>query len=91
MNRYRIHATVTKTYVAEDDYVVFEIEADSEDEAKKMARQEADNYTDLSSCDADHDDTSVYIQQIDLVETERPDQDKAIPRCEKTIDMFQGA
>lgn len=91
MNRYRIHATVTKTYVAEDDEVVFEIEADSEDEAKKLARQEADNHTDLSSRDADHDETSVYIQQIDLVETDRPDQYKAVPRCEKTIDMFQGA
>lgn len=87
MNRYRIHATVRKTYVAEED-VTFEVEAEDEDSARKQARSEADDHADIYSSDADHEDTDIYVSQIDFIEGDLPEGEPVTPRCDKTPDMF---
>lgn len=85
-NRYRIHATVRKTYVAEED-VSFEIVADDLEKARELGGRDAPKHADnVGKFDADHDDTDSYVQSIEILEG--LDKEVGIPRCEKTPDMF---
>ncbi len=88
MNRYRIHATVSKTYIATEE-VTFEVRAISEEEAIKCGQSDADDHAHhVSSTYAEHEETENEVNQVELIEGEDPD--TGIPRCDKTPDMFQG-
>lgn len=89
MNRYRVTASVKETYVATKE-VTFEVEAEDEESAKKAARAQASDKANLDNDDADHDDTEVYVEAVEFIEGEDPPEGSAIPRCDKTQDMFQG-
>ncbi len=86
MNRYRVTVTVTETRIAEEE-VTFEIEAENEDAAKKEAPHQAKKLISFTSYDFDHDDTCTYVQSIEFIQGGDPP-DGAIPRCDRTPDMF---
>lgn len=89
MNRYRIKATVKKTYVAEEE-VTFDVDAEDEDQARASGRRHADEHADIGHFDADHEDTDIYINEIAFLAGENEDGTVTAIRCDKTPDMFQG-
>lgn len=88
MNTYRCTVSVTETRIAEEE-VTFDVDADDEEAAMKQARDDAPKRVSFSSYDFDHDDTDTSLVSIEFIKGDAPD-DGSIPRCEKTIDMFEG-
>lgn len=87
MNRYRVKATVRKTYIAEE-VVTFDVDAEDEDQAKTAARKNATEHADIGQFDAEHEDTDIEINEIAFIAGVNSDGTVTAIRCDKTIDMF---
>lgn len=89
MNCYRVTASVKETFIATKE-ITFDVEAEDEESAKKLARAQASDRANLDNDDADHDDTEVCVESVEFIKGDDPPEGSAIPRCEKTPDMFEG-
>lgn len=87
MNRYRVTVSVTETRIAEED-VTFEIEAEDEESAQKEAPDQAKRRISFSAYDFEHEDTDTSVRAVEFIEGDEPPEGSPIPRCDKTIDMF---
>lgn len=90
MNRYAANVTIKKTYVAEETYRV-EVEAQDEEAAPAAARERADDISNLSNYDAEHEETEREVEQVWVLQSDIPEKVPETPRCLKTADMFSTA
>lgn len=89
MNRYRVTVTVTETRTCEEE-VTFDVDAEDEEQARREARILAPDRVKFNSWDFDHEDTDTHVSAVEFISGEDPDGKMVTPRCDKTIDMFQG-
>lgn len=87
MNRYAANVTITKTYVAEKTYRV-EVEAQDEESAHALARERAEEISNLSNYEAEHIETEREVEQVWVLQSDIPEEIPQTPRCLKTADMF---
>jgi hypothetical protein len=90
VNRYRVTVSVTETRTAEKQ-ATFDVEAEDEDGAKSEAQDQGNDHVSFSADDFDHEDTNVFVRTVEFIGGDDPPEDAPPPRCDKTIDMFQGA
>ena len=87
MNRYRCTASIQKYWVAEKS-VTFEVTAETAEAAQAEAYDQAADKVSFSvSFDAEHYETETNLNAVELIEG--TDGNAAIPRCDRTADMFQ--
>lgn len=81
MERFKINVQLTHKFEYTEDLEI-EVDADTAEEARKLARAKAFEDSDPEPYDAEHESTR--IDKLEIVDRAKI----AIPRCDKTSDMF---
>ena len=83
MAKYKITITMTHIFHDVEEYEAT-VEAETEEAAKDIARDEAYRFKDPDSFEAEYESTEYDTTEIECIEGEKP------TPCKLTIDMFGG-
>jgi hypothetical protein len=85
MNVYQVKGRAFFTVIYEVEFDYNDVEADSEGEAKQIAKEWAEEDGWTHSIDSNLDETEIQVEKIELLES---DSEAVAPRCDATPDLF---